>query len=151
MPAATQITEKTYSIGQVAKMFDLSIPTLRYYDQEGLIPHLQKTPAGIRRFTQDNIDAVRVIGCLKSAGMPIKEIQIFMQKVEQGDATLNDRLAMFLRLKKQVEQQMQALQNTMDMIDFKCRYYGQAVQDGTEKYVKKQMPLSSLVLPSNNK
>jgi hypothetical protein len=74
-----------------------------------------------------------------------------MQKVEQGDATLNDRLAMFLRLKKQVEQQMQALQNTMDMIDFKCRYYGQAVQDGTEKYVKKQMPLSSLVLPSNNK
>lgn len=145
MPTLTK-AEKTYSIGQVAKMFDLSIPTLRYYDQEHLIPNLNKTAAGVRRFTQDNIDAVRVIECLKSTGMPIKQIQVFMQKVEQGDATLQDRLNMFLRLKKQVRQQMQELQNTMAMIDFKCEYYGKAVKDGTERYVKEEMPLSSLIL-----
>lgn len=150
--STTGIKEKTYSIGQVAKMFDLSIPTLRYYDQENLIPRLNKTNSGIRRFTQDNIDAVRVIECLKSTGMSIKDIQIFMQKVEQGDSTLNDRLAMFLKLKKQVKLQMQELRNTMAMIDFKCDYYGKAVKDGTEKYVKKEMPLSSLKLndPKNN-
>jgi hypothetical protein len=102
----------------------------------------------VRRFTQDNIDSVRVIECLKSAGMLIKEIQVFMQKVEQGDATLQDRLGMFLRLKKQVQQQMRELQNTLEMIDFKCNYYGKAVKDGTEKYVKEEMPLSSLILPN---
>lgn len=147
MTTAIKDRNKTYSIGQVAKMFDLSIPTLRYYDQENLIPHLKKSSSGIRRFTQDNVDAVRVIECLKSAGMPIKEIQIFMKKVERGDSTLKDRLAMFQDLKKQVQKQMQELQNTLDMIDFKCNYYGKAVKDGTEKYVRQEMPLSSLILP----
>ncbi len=151
MSTITKEKEKTYSIGQVAQMFDLSIPTLRYYDQEHLIPHLHKTNSGIRRFTQDNIDAVRVIECLKSAGMPIKEIQIFMKKVKQGDATLKDRLAMFQNLKKQVEKQMQELQDTLDMINFKCNYYGKAVKDGTEKYVKEEMPLSSLILPNQKR
>lgn len=142
----TATKEKTYSIGQVAKMFNLSIPTLRYYDQQHLIPRLNKSESGRRVFTQDNVDAVRVIECLKSTGMPIKEIQIFMQKVQQGDSTLQERLAMFLRLKKQVTQQMQELQNTLDMINFKCHYYGKAVKDGTEKYVRQEMPLSKLIL-----
>lgn len=148
MTTTIETKNKTYSIGQVAKMFDLSIPTLRYYDQQHLIPRLKKTNSGRRIFTQDNVDAVRVIECLKSAGMPIKQIQIFMQKVQQGDSTLQDRLDMFLRLRKQVEGQMQDLQNTLDMINFKCHYYGKAVSDGTEKYVKQEMPLSSLILPN---
>lgn len=139
----TIIKEKeiTYSIGQVAKMFNLSVPTLRYYDQEHLIPRLNKTESGIRRFTKENVTAVQVIECLKSAGMPIKDIKQFMQKVEQGDDTLNDRLEMFKHLRTNVLKQMQELQNTLDMINFKCKYYGKAVQDGTEKYVKKQMPM----------
>lgn len=85
--------------------------------------------------------AVQVIECLKSTGMPIKDIQKFMQKVEQGDDTLKDRLEMFKHLRTSVLKQMQGLQNTLDMIDFKCKYYSKAVQDGTEKYVKKQMPM----------
>ena len=141
MPTVTKNKEKTYSISQVAKMFDLSIPTLRYYDQEHLIPRLNKTDSGIRRFTKENVAAVQVIECLNSAGMPIKDIQQFMQKVEQGDATLNDRLEMFKRLRVNVLKQMQELQNTLDMINFKCEYYGKAVQDGTEEHVKQQMPM----------
>lgn len=41
MPTTTQ--PKTYTIGQVAAMFNLSTYTLRYYDKEGLIPNLKKT------------------------------------------------------------------------------------------------------------
>ena len=31
-----------FSIGQVSQMFDLPISTLRYYDNEGLFPNLQR-------------------------------------------------------------------------------------------------------------
>ena len=31
-----------YSIGEISKMFDLPISTLRYYDKEGLFPHLKR-------------------------------------------------------------------------------------------------------------
>ena len=57
-----------YSIGQVAEMFGLPISTLRYYDKQGLFPNMERT-SGIRRFSDQEIEALRVIECLKRAGM----------------------------------------------------------------------------------
>lgn len=129
------IANETYSIGEVAAMFNLSVPTLRYYDHEGLILNLRKNTAGVRQFTEQNINAINIIECLKRAGMSIKNIKQFMKWCDQGDATLDLRLAMFQELKTQVQHQMDELQATMDTIDYKCHYYQQAVADGTEKYV----------------
>ena len=47
-----------YTIGQVAEMFHLPISTLRYYDKEGLFPGLERK-AGIRRFTEQELEALR--------------------------------------------------------------------------------------------
>ena len=59
-----------YTIGQVSEMFHLPISTLRYYDKEGLFPHLERT-SGIRRFSQQEIDALHLIECLKRAGVEL--------------------------------------------------------------------------------
>lgn len=67
-----------YTIGQVAEMFGLTVSTLRYYDKEGLFPDLERS-SGIRRFGDKEIEALRIIGCLKSAGLEIKDIKKFMQ------------------------------------------------------------------------
>lgn len=142
---------KTYSIGQVSAMFNLSVPTLRYYDKENLIPHLEKSASGIRKFSQDNIEAIQVIECLKKSGMPIKDIKIFMQQTQQGDSTLPARLAMFKKLRGQVEEQMRDLQKTLDTLDFKCRYYQKAVDDGTERYVKEKMSLTEFLKAEEHK
>ena len=137
--------KKTYSIGQVAQMFNLSVPTIRYYDQQKLIPNLKKTKSGVRQFTYENITTLKMIECLKNAGMPIKDIQDFIQMVQEGDETLPDRLNMFLNLRKKVEKQISEIQNTLDMINFKCEYYTKAVNDGTEENVKRNMPLSKII------
>lgn len=73
------MSQETYTIGQVATRFNLSVPTLRYYDQEGLIPNLTKDQAGIRRFNNENLEALQVVECLKTSGMSIKDIKQFMQ------------------------------------------------------------------------
>ena len=67
-----------YSIGEVSKMFDLPVSTLRYYDKEGLFPDIQRV-SGIRQFSDNEIEAVRVIECLKKSGLEIKEIKQFME------------------------------------------------------------------------
>lgn len=141
----TELTEKTYSIGEVAERFNLTIPTLRYYDKEDLIPNLKRSSSGIRRFTQDNIEAIQIIECLKHAGMPIKDIKAFMQMVKQGDKSLSNRLALFQKQRKNILNQIIQLQKLLKTIDFKCEYYQQAVNDGTEKYVKKQMNLTDFL------
>ena len=132
--------KSTYSIGQVAAQFNLSIPTLRYYDQEGLIPNLHKNAAGARRFTAENLDTLKVIECLKLAGMPIKDIKQFMSWAAQGDSTLPQRLAMFAKLRETTQTKLAAMQQTMAFLDYKYDYYQQATQDGTERYVHARQP-----------
>lgn len=69
------LTEEThmYTIGQVSEMFSLPISTLRYYDKEGLFPQMERS-SGIRRFSERELEALRVIECLKRSGPEIKAI-----------------------------------------------------------------------------
>ena len=137
---------KNLLIGEVAAQFGLTVPTIRYYDQEGLIPNLQKNESGQRVFTAENIDALQIIECLKDSGMAIKDIKQFMQWVSEGDETLYNRREMFVRLRAQMQEKMNRLQQTMHVLDYKVGYYSKAVQDGTEKYVKQTAkPIAEII------
>jgi DNA-binding transcriptional MerR regulator len=123
---------KTYSIGEVAKELKLSVYTLRYYDKEGLMPFVERTESGTRLFKESDIAALNIIECLKSTGMPIKEIKHFIDWCSEGDATLQNRYDMFLERKATVEAKIKELQQTMEVIDHKCSYYKTALEAGTE-------------------
>lgn len=123
---------KTYTISEVAQELNLTVYTLRYYDKEGLMPFVERTPNGIRRFKESDIEALKVIECLKSTGMPIKEIKNFFDWCSEGDSTLQQRYDMFIDRKAIVEAQIEELKKTMEVIEHKCRYYKTALDAGTE-------------------
>jgi len=129
---------KTYSISEVATELNLTVYTLRYYDKEGLTPFVERTPSGIRVFKETDIDALKIIECLKATGMPIKEIKQFIDWCSDGDSTLQQRSNMFLERKAIVEAQMEELKKTMEVIEHKCLYYRTALDAGTEDiHIKK--------------
>ena len=118
-----------YTIGQVSEMFDLPVSTLRYYDKEGLFPELNRT-SGIRQFSEKEIEALRVIECLKKTGLQIKDIKQFMSWCMEGSSTYTKRKELFENQKKQVEAEITKLNKTLDMLNFKCWYYSEAIKDG---------------------
>ncbi len=120
-------------------MFHIPISTLRYYDKEGLFPHLQRN-SGIRKFTEQEIETLRVIECLKKSGLEIKSIKQFIAWCAQGSETYGQRLSLFLKQKEAVEKEIQRLEKTLDMIRFKCWYYEQAIQDGNEERIREMLP-----------
>ena len=128
-----------YSIGQVAKMFDLPISTLRYYDKQGLFPNMERV-SGIRKFSEQEIEALRVIECLKKAGMEIKDIRQFMDWCAEGPATYPQRKAMFEERKAHMESEIAHMNRALDMLKFKCWYYEQAMKDGNEDRLKSMLP-----------
>ena len=130
---------RMYSIGQVSERFGLPVSTLRYYDQEGLFPNLQRT-AGIRRFEETELEALRVIECLKKSGMEIRDIKQFMEWCAQGSATYPQRRAMFLRQREAVEAEIAHMNRVLDMLKYKCWYYEQAILDGDEERLKQLSP-----------
>lgn len=72
-----------YTIGQVSEQFDLPVSTLRYYDKEGLFPALTRT-SGIRRFGEQELEALRVIECLKRSGLEIRRSSSLWNGVRRG-------------------------------------------------------------------
>ena len=79
-----------YTIGQVSEMFHLPVSTLRYYDKEGLFPNL-KRESGIRKFNDHELEALRMIECLKASGLEIKDIKQFFEWCNQGSSTYQNR------------------------------------------------------------
>ena len=128
-----------FTIGQVSEQFHLPISTLRYYDKEGLFPTMERQ-SGIRKFGEREMEALRVIECLKRSGLEIKEIRQFMDWCMQGPATYPDRLALFEARKQAIEEEMQQLQRTLDMLKFKCWYYETAIRDGSEDRLNNMLP-----------
>lgn len=128
-----------HTIGQVAKMFGLPPSTLRYYDKEGLFPNMERSN-GIRRFSERELEALRVIECLKKSGMEIKDIRQFMEWCAQGSSTYPQRRAMFVKQKESVEAEIARMNRVLDMLNFKCWYYEQAIKDGNEQRLNAMTP-----------
>ncbi|WP_295753183.1 MerR family transcriptional regulator, partial [uncultured Holdemanella sp.] len=130
---------RMYTIGQVSEMFDLPISTLRYYDKEGFFPNLVRK-GNIRYFSNNEIEALRLIECLKKSGLGIKEINQFFTWVSQGSASYENRKELFEARKLAVEAEIKNLQKTLSLLEFKCWYYSKAMEDGTEEYIREMLP-----------
>ena len=108
-----------YTIGQVSEMFDLPISTLRYYDKEGFFPNLVRK-GNIRYFSNNEIEALRLIECLKKSGLGIKEINQFFTWVSEGSSSFEKRKELFEARKLAVEAEIKNLQKTLSLLEFKC-------------------------------
>ena len=128
-----------YTIGQISEMFNIPISTLRYYDKEGLFPHLERK-GNIRYFSDTELEALRVIDCLKRSGLEIKEIKQFFVWVTEGAGSYGKRKELFEARKAAVEEEINALEKTLAMLKFKCWYYEKALADGNEDAISDMLP-----------
>ncbi len=132
-----------YSIGEVSNKTGIAISTLRYYDREGMFPNMERSHGGIRVFSDKEMATLRVIDCLKTTGMSIKDIKQFLHWCQEGDPSLVKRRDLFYERLEEVKKQIAALQKTMHTLNYKCWYYDTAVTLGNEDMVK-NLPLEKI-------
>lgn len=132
-----------YTVGEMARLLGVPASTLRYYDKEGLLPFVERSPGGMRLFREADYEWLQVIGCLKKTGMPLRDIRAYIDMAMRGDETIEDRLQMLVRQREAVRSRMEELQRTLDTLDFKCWYYETAKQEGTTA-VPRNMPLEEI-------
>ena len=128
-----------YTVGEMAKLLGVAPSTLRYYDKEGLLPFVERSSGGIRMFQESDFEWLRIIGCMKKAGMSIKEMRQYIELALQGNDTIELRLQMFQHQKAVLQEQLKELQHTIDMVNYKCWYYETAKAAGTTD-VPQNMP-----------
>ncbi len=124
-----------YTVGEMAKLLEVPTSTLRYYDKEGLLPFVERSSGGIRMFRESDLEWLQVIGCMKRAGMSIRDIRRYIELARQGDDTIDTRLEMFRRQREVLTQQIAQMQRTLETVEYKCWFYETAQATGSVEAV----------------
>ncbi len=125
----------SYSIKEIADMMNVTTSTIRYWDNEGLLPYVNKVN-GRRVFEDKDFKWLRVLNCMKNINMPIKKIKEYVELVIQGDTTLKARYNMIMEQKQIIQNQINDLNNCLKEFEYKEWYYETAIKAGTEKVVE---------------
>jgi DNA-binding transcriptional MerR regulator len=106
----------------VSHLTGLSIYTLRYYDELGLLPHVRRLDNGRRVFAQGVLGWIDMIKCLRATQMPLSEMQLFTQLAHQDMNTITQQRELLEEHRREIAQHMDEVEAAIEMIDHKIQY-----------------------------
>lgn len=112
-----------YTIKEVAEMTAISIPTLRYYEQVGLLDPVERAANGHRRYTETDLRRIDFLKRLRATGMSISAMAYYVDLYRLGDDTITERREILEQHRAVVLDQMDALAETLALLDTKIARY----------------------------
>ncbi|MFK8846481.1 MerR family transcriptional regulator [Streptomyces sp. Ac-502] len=115
-----------YTISEVAEHTGLSAHTLRWYERIGLMPHVDRTHTGQRRFSNRDLDWLDLVTKLRLTGMPVADMVRYAGLVREGAHTFPERERLLTAHREDVRQRIAELQSTLQVLDYKIDIYADA-------------------------
>ncbi len=112
-----------YSIGQVAKQTGVSVETVRFYEQQGLIAKPQRTSSGYRQYPPETTKRVRFIQRAKAAGFTLKDIGELLALKRDPNASCSEVKQRAFEKIDEVDRKIKDLQEirtALDRLATKC-------------------------------
>ena len=79
-----------FSIGQLSKRTGVKIPTIRYYEQMGLIDAPERSEGNQRRYTREGLERLSFIRHSRDLGFSIENIKGLLELSQHPDKPCND-------------------------------------------------------------
>jgi Predicted transcriptional regulators len=112
-----------YTIKDAAKESRLTTHTIRYYEQEGLLPSIDRDKNGNRIFKDSDIEWLLFVRCLRETGMSIEEMKYFVKLSMEGEHTLEDRKRILQQHRRSIEDKIEQMKHYLKKIDEKMTCY----------------------------
>lgn len=121
-----------YTVQAFAELTGISEHTLRYYERVGLLDPVGRAANGHRRYGDEDLERVQFLIKMRATGMPIRTMVAYIQ----GDTAT--RLQIMLAHREKVLAQLEAIQQSYDLIEWKIERYqrqllGQLLEEHCEK------------------
>lgn len=113
-----------YTTGEVAKLCNVSVRTVQYYDERNILIPSELSEGGRRLYSEDDLTRMRIICFLREIGLPINSIsKLFAEEkpqniisilLEQQEKDLREELSQKqtqLNLVEELQRQMKGLPN----------------------------------------
>ena len=109
------------SIQDVSRQSGLSEPTLRYYEEVGLLgPIARDGSSGHRRYSDGDLDAAQVLACLRAMGVGIEDMRTYQANRLRGHDAAGEQRDILLRHAVRVEEQLATLRTHLDYLRAKA-------------------------------
>lgn len=115
-----------YTISEVAALTGLTAHTLRWYERIGLMPHVDRSHTGQRRFTNRDLDWLAFVGKLRLTGMPVADMVRYAELLREGEHTFEERQELLEATRRDVRTRIAELQDTLAVLDYKIDFYASA-------------------------
>ncbi|MFD9908272.1 MerR family transcriptional regulator [Streptomyces sp. NPDC059063] len=115
-----------YTISEVAEVTGLTAHTLRWYERIGLMPHIDRSHTGQRRYRNRDLDWLTFVGKLRLTGMPVADMVRYAELVRAGDHTFAQRQELLEQTRRDVRARIAELHDTLAVLDYKIDFYGDA-------------------------
>ncbi|MFF5364966.1 MerR family transcriptional regulator [Streptomyces scabiei] len=115
-----------YTISEVVDLTGLTAHTLRWYERIGLMPHIDRSHTGQRRYRNRDLDWLDLVGKLRLTGMPVADMVRYAELVRAGDHTYTERFDLLKSTRDDVLSRIAELQDTLSVLDRKINFYADA-------------------------
>ena len=114
------MTAKTtrYTISSLARKTGLSVHTLRFYEKEGIIRHVERTSSGRRVYGEDAVACLIGALCLKQARVTLAQIKEFFDATVKGEESLPLRLEMLTQAHNNLLDMQEGIARSLKLVDF---------------------------------
>jgi len=110
-------------IKEAAEQVGLPAHTLRYYEQEGLLPFINRDENKNRIFNESDLLWLELIICLRKTDIPLSELRTVVELTKEGDCTASQRKQIFEKHKEKMMKKQRDLDNAFIKIESKIEYY----------------------------
>lgn len=111
------------TITQVSELTGVSADTLRYYEKANLV-RVPRSAGGHRSYDREALGRVVFVTRLRMADMPIRDIEHYIQLVDAGPDTVQQRLEFLQRHRARIEGELRDRQFALAVVDYKIKTYG---------------------------
>jgi DNA-binding transcriptional MerR regulator len=125
--------QDSYTISEVVAFTGLTAHTLRWYERIGLMPHVDRSHTGQRRYSNRDLDWLDFVGKLRLTGMPVADMVRYAELVREGDHTYGERFELLESTRRDVLTRIAELQDTLAVLDLKIGFYGGAGRATTKE------------------
>ena len=118
-----------YTIKEVAEKMDISEHTLRFWAKSGFFPFLTRNDNNVRMFSENDLNWVRIVKCLRSVGTQTKDVKRYIDLCIIGDSTIKERYQIILDTKTKALEQMNELKKQLELLDYKENFYKNLIKN----------------------
>ncbi|MER6032637.1 MerR family transcriptional regulator [Streptomyces sp. NPDC001835] len=115
--------EDHYTISEVVAFTGLTAHTLRWYERIGLMPHVDRSHTGQRRYRNRDLDWLEFVNKLRLTGMPVADMVRYAELVREGESTYAERQELLESTRRDVLARIAELHDTLAVLDRKISFY----------------------------